>query len=83
MYFSIDVYRKDTETFVASCPELDIFSYGPTLEVAVNRLKKIVHFYMESADEMGMSLEELGLAPPEEKDAVQRVSHVNIHAAIN
>ena len=84
MYLSVDVFRKDAETFVASCPELDIFSYGRTLETAVERLKRVVTFYLESADEMGVTLEDLGLTQHagDESD-VPRVSSVNLRAAVN
>lgn len=60
-FFSVEVYRRDARTFVAACPEMDVFSYGRTIDQAVERLKRIVAFYLESADEMGLSLEELGL----------------------
>ena len=83
VYFSIDVFRKDAETFVASCPELDIFSYGRTLEAAVDRLKRVVNFYLESADEMGVTLEELGLKRSSDEPEVPRVSSVNLRAAVN
>lgn len=83
MYFSVEVYRKDLQTFVASCPELDIYSYGVSVEAAVNRLKKVVGFYLESADEMGVSLEELGLAHASDKNPVPRVSAINQKSAVN
>lgn len=82
MYFSVDVYRKDAETFVAFCAELNIYSYGRTIEVAVDRLKRIVGFYLEAAEEMGMSLEELGLSQQAEMH-VPRVSPHNFRAAVN
>lgn len=83
MYFSVDVFQKDRETFVASCPEFDIYSYGNTIELAVDRLKKVVGFYIESAEEMGVTLEELGLSSAEEKNAAPRISSVNHRSAIN
>jgi predicted RNase H-like HicB family nuclease len=83
VYFSVDVFRKDLETYVASCPELDIYAYGDSIENAVERLKRVVSFYMESAEEQGMTLEELGLSNSEEKNTVPRVSSVNLHAAIH
>ncbi|MEK8022701.1 MAG: hypothetical protein AAB229_02730 [Candidatus Hydrogenedentota bacterium] len=79
----MEVFRKDTETFVASCPELDIFSYGRTLESAVDRLKRVVSFYLESADEMGVSLEDLGLQNSAEKNFVPRVSSLDMKSALN
>jgi predicted RNase H-like HicB family nuclease len=83
VYFSVDVFRKDAETYVASCPELDIFSYGHTLESAVERLKRVVSFYLESADEMGVSIEDLGLRRERAESDVPRVSSVNFRAAVN
>ncbi|RMH56195.1 MAG: hypothetical protein D6679_09700 [Candidatus Hydrogenedentota bacterium] len=83
VYFSVEVYQKDPSTFVAFCPELDIYSYGRNVEIAVTRLKKVVGFYLESAEEMGMTLEELGLATGSSEEAVPRVSSVNIKAAVN
>ena len=83
VYFSVEVYRKDPDTFVAFCSELDIYSYGPTIEFAVDRLKRIVNFYIESADEMGMTLEELGLSTSEGQPMIPRVSPHNLNAAVN
>lgn len=74
-FFSVEVYRRDATTYVAACPEMDVFSYGRTVDQAVERLKRVVGFYLDSADEMGLSLEELGLKPedPETPD-VPRLS---------
>lgn len=83
MYFSVEVFRKDLDTFVASCPEFDIYSYGSSVEMAVERLKKVVGFYLESAQEMGVTLEELGLSSADEKKNLPRVSSVNQNAAVN
>lgn len=83
MYFSVEVFRKDIETYVASCPELDIFSYGQTLEAAVERLKRVVTFYIDSADEMGVTLEDLGLKRSGAEDAIPRVSSVDLRSAVN
>ncbi len=64
MYFSVEVYKKDRVTFVASCPEMGVFSYGLCVEQAVDRLKQVVQFYIDSSQEMGLSLEELGVRSP-------------------
>ena len=64
MYFSVKVYKKDRQTFVASCPEMGVFSYGGTVEQAVDRLKRVVQFYIDSSQEMGLSLEDLGVRSP-------------------
>ncbi|MEW5767740.1 MAG: type II toxin-antitoxin system HicB family antitoxin [bacterium] len=55
----IEVYKDKDETYIASCPKLEVYSYGHTLDKAVARLKEVVNFYMESARELGVSLEEL------------------------
>ncbi len=83
MYFSVDVHRKGPDTYIASCAELDVHSYGTTAEMAVERLKRIVNFYLESADEMGMTLEELGLQNSAEKNVVPRVAAVNNTASLH
>lgn len=83
MYYSVEVYRKDPDTFVAFCSELDVYSYGPSIEFAVERLKRIVNFYLESAEEMGLTLEELGLQTGEQTPDVPRVSPHNFKAAVN
>lgn len=59
MDISVEVYRDKDNTYVASCPKLDVYSHGETLNKAVNRLREIVNFYVEAADELGLSLEEL------------------------
>lgn len=82
MYFSVEVYRKDANTFVAFCSEFDTYSYGGSIEVAVERLKRVVNFYLESAEEMGLSLEELGVAQSG-KQKLPRVSPHNSKAALN
>ena len=38
----------DCPYFVAKCKELDIYSYGSTSENAVERLKKVISFYIQS-----------------------------------
>lgn len=59
MDLSVEVYRDKDNTYVASCPKLDVWSCGETINKAVSRLREIVNFYIEAADELGLSLEEL------------------------
>ncbi|MDI6795268.1 MAG: hypothetical protein QME81_20805 [bacterium] len=63
MDFAIEVYRDKDDTYIASCPNLEIYSYGPTIDRAVSRLKDVVSFYRESARELGVSLEDLCTGP--------------------
>lgn len=50
MILTIEILKKDT-SFVAKCKELNIYSYGQTSEKAVQRLKKVIKFYIQSAGE--------------------------------
>ena len=61
MYYSVEVFLNKDNKYIATSPELNVFSYGETANSAVERLDKIVKFYMESAEELGVTLEELGL----------------------
>lgn len=56
MDLTIRVDEKEGE-FVASCPELDVHSYGPTKEWATMRLKKVIVFYAETASQMGYDID--------------------------
>ncbi|MDI6786110.1 MAG: hypothetical protein QMD92_05305 [bacterium] len=71
MELVVEVFKEGNESYIASCPKLDIYGCGKSIEEAVSRLKKIVNFYVESAEELGISLEELCDAS---KDAAHRTS---------
>lgn len=53
---SIKVWEKDKE-FVATCPELDVYSYGKTRDQAMSRLKKVIVFYAETASQLGYKID--------------------------
>ncbi len=55
----LQVFKDEEQAYIASYPKLQIYSYGKTIQEAVFRLKEIIKFYIESANEFGMSLEEL------------------------
>ncbi|MBN1899437.1 MAG: hypothetical protein JW827_11720 [Spirochaetes bacterium] len=50
MTLTVEVYKKNKE-FIAKCKELNLYSYGQSSEKAVQRLHKIINFYLQSADE--------------------------------
>lgn len=50
------MWQRDGE-YVASCPELDIFTYGETRERATDRLKKVIVFYAETASQLGYKID--------------------------
>ncbi|RME89659.1 MAG: hypothetical protein D6767_08090 [Candidatus Hydrogenedentota bacterium] len=72
MELSIKVERKDNE-YLASCPELDIFCYGPTPEKARLRLQKVMVFYAETASQLGYNIDAEELLTSL-KDAVPNVT---------
>jgi predicted RNase H-like HicB family nuclease len=55
----VEVFKEGNDSYIATCPKLNIYGCGRSVEEAVARLKKIVNFYIESAEELGISLEEL------------------------
>lgn len=48
MVFTIEIV-KNQEEFIAKCKELNIYSYGDSSEKAVQRLKKVIGFYVQAA----------------------------------
>lgn len=58
MSITIQIH-KSGKNFVASCPEFDIYSMARTKEQAVSRIKKVWSFYVNSAEELGLSFLEL------------------------
>ncbi len=50
------VYEKDSE-FVASCPELDVYTYGQDAEEARRRLKHVIAFYANTAQDLGYKID--------------------------
>jgi predicted RNase H-like HicB family nuclease len=59
MKFPIEIFKEGDGKYIATCPRLEIYSYGDNIETTINRMKEIVKFYIESAEELGISLEEV------------------------
>jgi len=53
---SIRVYEKEGE-YVASCPELDVYTYGVDAEEARRRLKHVIAFYASTAQDLGYKID--------------------------
>ena len=49
---TLEVERED-DTFVALCPELDVASYGDTVDEALARLIDMVSLYLETIEQDG------------------------------
>lgn len=62
----LQVFKEGEQAYIASYPKLQIYSYGRTIHEAISRLREIIKFYVESANELEISVEELCNVPPEE-----------------
>lgn len=58
MNISIKLIQTGTE-FIANCPELDINCYGSDKNEAMQRIRKVIAFYIESAKELGLDINPL------------------------
>ena len=56
MKVSVQLFRKN-DKFVATCQDLEISCYGASRNEAVQRFKKVLSFYMDSAKELGLDVE--------------------------
>lgn len=58
MKISIKLIEHQNE-IIANCPELDINCYGSDKDEAIRRIKRVIHFYINSARELGLDVEKL------------------------
>lgn len=58
MNISIKLINVGSE-FIANCPELDINCYGADKNEAMQRIRKVIAFYIESAKELGLDINPL------------------------
>jgi len=58
MNISIKLIDNGSE-YIANCPELDINCYGSNKEDALRRIKAVIYFYINSAKELGISVNPL------------------------
>lgn len=49
MFIDIEVYRGDDNIFVASCPELNLYSHAQTQDEAIDRLKTNILDYIRNS----------------------------------
>jgi predicted RNase H-like HicB family nuclease len=55
MNISIKLIDNGSE-YIANCPELDINCYGSNRDDALRRIKAVINFYLNSAKELGISI---------------------------
>jgi predicted RNase H-like HicB family nuclease len=58
MKLSAEVIKSEKE-YIARCPELDINCYGYDKKEAIRRLRSVIKFYIASAKELGLEIDEL------------------------
>ena len=57
MNLPIEIFKEGDTSYIVSCPRLEIYSYGKTVDKAIHRMKEIVKYYVESAEQLNISLE--------------------------
>lgn len=55
MKFNIEILNEN-ESFIATCPELEINCFADSKDNAMRRIKEVIKFYLESAKEMGFEV---------------------------
>ena len=58
MKLSAELIKSEKE-YIARCPELDINCYGYDRKEAIRRLRSVIRFYISSAKELGLEIDEL------------------------
>ncbi|HOO72213.1 MAG TPA: hypothetical protein PK926_10665 [Spirochaetota bacterium] len=58
MKISIKLIENNNE-IIANCPELDINCYGSNKDEAIRRIGSVINFYINSAKELGLDVENL------------------------
>jgi predicted RNase H-like HicB family nuclease len=58
MNISIKLIDNGSE-YIANCPELDINCYGSDRDEALRRIRAVINFYINSARELGISINPL------------------------
>ena len=51
------VLINSVKEYIARCPDLDINCFGSTRDEAIRRIKNVLHFYIDSAKELGLMVE--------------------------
>ena len=76
MEISIKLIKKDNE-IIANCPELDINCYGENREEAIKRIKSVIKFYIDSAQNLGLEVQNFKTVKIEGKVKENLHQHLN------
>lgn len=77
MRITVNLIKMDNE-FIANCPELDINCYGENKHEALKRIQNVIYFYIDSAKELGLdveNLQEIMIDGEATKPEVAKISH--------
>lgn len=58
MKISVNLIENENE-YIANCPELDVNCYACTKNDAIRRIQSVIDFYIESAKEFGLDVENM------------------------
>lgn len=58
MKISVTMFELEDQ-FIASCPELEINCYGADKLEAARRIRNVLHFYIKSAEELGLDVDSI------------------------
>jgi len=58
MKITVKIINNNKE-IIANCPELDINCYGANKDEAIRRIKSVITFYINSARELGLDVEDV------------------------
>lgn len=56
MILSVKIIKSRYD-YIARCPDLDVNCYGKNEEDALNRMKHVIQFYLDAAEEFGIEIE--------------------------
>ena len=82
MNISIKLINTGSE-FIANCPELDINCYGSDQNEAMQSIRKVIAFYIESAKELGLDINPLKNISIEGSDNFYSELNSNTNDTIN
>ena len=77
MKITVNLIKMDDE-FIANCPELDINCYGSNKSEALKRIQSVIYFYIDSAKELGLdveNLQEILIDGESTKPEITKISH--------
>jgi hypothetical protein len=82
MKLSAELIKSEKE-YIARCPELDINCYGYDKNEAIRRLRSVIRFYIASAKELGLEIDELAAISLNGENDVESQIKPNRSSSVN